>query len=121
MGDHQLSTYAAGTQRNRAATRTPKNGTATTPERKKHLQRTAQTIKHIADATRIQIVLMLTEGEQPVSAMCAAVGQSQPALSHHLALLRLGGIVETRRSGKTNIYSLTELGRTLSDLVNTID
>jgi ArsR family transcriptional regulator len=32
--------------------------------------------------------------------------QSQPAVSHHLALLRLAGLIEMRRDGKHNFYRL---------------
>jgi ArsR family transcriptional regulator len=32
--------------------------------------------------------------------------QSQPAVSHHLALLRVAGIIECRRDGKHNFYHL---------------
>jgi DNA-binding transcriptional ArsR family regulator len=42
---------------------------------------------------------------------------SQPAVSHHLALLRHGGIIDCRRQGKNNFYSLTDLGERLSKLV----
>ena len=40
----------------------------------------------------------------------AQFSQSQPAVSHHLALLRHGGIIAPRRQGKNNFYSLTETG-----------
>ena len=42
---------------------------------------------------------------------------SQPAVSHHLALLRHGGIVDRRRQGKNNFYSLTDTGYRLSKIV----
>jgi len=38
------------------------------------------------------------------------VKQSQPATSHHLALLRHGGIIAPRRQGKNNSYALTDAG-----------
>ena len=38
-------------------------------------------------------------------------------MSHHLALLRLGGIVDRRRQGKNNFYSLTDTGYRLSNIV----
>jgi DNA-binding transcriptional ArsR family regulator len=38
-------------------------------------------------------------------------------LSHHLALLRHGGIVERRRLGKNNFYTLTDTGYRLSKIV----
>ena len=38
-------------------------------------------------------------------------------MSHHLALLRHGGIVDRRRQGKNNFYSLTDTGYRLSNIV----
>ena len=38
-------------------------------------------------------------------------------MSHHLALLRHGGIIAPRRQGKNNFYSLTETGTGLAQVV----
>ena len=38
--------------------------------------------------------------------LCNRLGQSQPAVSHHLALLRVSGLIESRREGKHNFYSV---------------
>ena len=68
--------------------------------------------KLLADETRLKILLFLMrEGELHVSALCERLHQSQPAVSHHLALLRHGRLIEPRRSGKHNYYGLTEAGR----------
>ena len=37
---------------------------------------------------------------------CQRLGQSQPAVSHHLAFLRVSGLIELRREGKHNFYSV---------------
>jgi DNA-binding transcriptional ArsR family regulator len=71
-------------------------------------------LKHVSDATRLQVILILAEGEQHVGALCDQLAQSQPAVSHHLALLRHGGIIAPRRAGKNNFYSLTEKGELLA-------
>jgi len=71
----------------------------------------------VSDATRLQIVMMLAEGEKHVGALCESLSQSQPAVSHHLALLRHGGIIAPRRQGKNNFYSLTEAGESLAGIV----
>ncbi len=61
--------------------------------------------KLLADETRLRIMLYLIQrGELNVRALCDRLHQSQPAVSHHLALLRMAGIVECRRAGKHNIY-----------------
>ena len=61
---------------------------------------------------------MLTDGEMHVGALCDQLSQSQPAVSHHLALLRHGGIIAPRRQGKNNFYGLTEIGEELSKVVD---
>ncbi len=59
--------------------------------------------------------------ERNVTELCADLGtQSQPAVSHHLALLRHGRLIEPRRSGKHNFYALTEAGRELAHVVNSV-
>ena len=77
-------------------------------------------LKHVSDPTRLQVILTLSEGERHVGALCAQLSQSQPAVSHHLALLRHGGIIAPRRQGKNNFYSLTETGTDLSKVVKTL-
>ncbi len=74
-------------------------------------------LKHVSDPTRLQVILILADGEQHVGALCAQLSQSQPAVSHHLALLRHGGIIAPRRQGKNNFYSLTETGSSLAGVV----
>ena len=86
----------------------------------KQAQRAAILLKQVSDATRLQIVMTLAEGERHVGALCDALSQSQPAVSHHLALLRHGGIIAPRRQGKNNFYSLTETGEDLARIVQTL-
>ena len=57
-----------------------------------------QYFKLLADDSRLRILLTLArEGETHVSALCQMLGQSQPAVSHHLTLLRMSGLVGYRR------------------------
>ena len=66
-----------------------------------------QVFKLLADESRLRILLTLArEGEMHVSALCHMLGQSQPAVSHHLTLLRMAGLVGFRRDGKFNYYRL---------------
>ncbi len=81
------------------------------------LRRTAILLKQLSDPTRLQVVTLLTNGECHVGGLCDQFNLSQPALSHHLALLRHGGIVDRRRQGKNNFYSLTDTGYRLSNVV----
>jgi ArsR family transcriptional regulator len=41
-----------------------------------------------------------------VSALCSLLGQSQPAVSHHLTLMRMNHLVGYRRDGKHNYYRI---------------
>ena len=61
-----------------------------------------------------------SEGEKHVGALCEPLNQSQPATSHHLALLRHGSIVAPHRQGKNNFYGLTETGEKLASVVKTV-
>jgi ArsR family transcriptional regulator len=66
-----------------------------------------QYFKLLADDSRLRILLTLArEGETHVSALCQMLGQSQPAVSHHLTLLRMSGLVGFRRDGKFNFYRM---------------
>lgn len=66
-----------------------------------------QVFKLLADETRLRILLYLAQaGELNVTTLCERLGQSQPAVSHHLALMRVAGIIEPRRDGKHNYYSV---------------
>jgi DNA-binding MarR family transcriptional regulator len=70
--------------------------------RLKQAQRASMLLKHVSDPTRLQVIMTLAEGERHVGALCDQLNQSQPAVSHHLALLRHGGIISPRRQGKNN-------------------
>jgi ArsR family transcriptional regulator len=65
----------------------------------------AQVFKLLADESRLRILLALAQdGELHVSALCDLLDQTQPAVSHHLTLLRMSGLVGYRRHGKHNYY-----------------
>lgn len=81
---------------------------ASVPEIPSELERDlVQIFKLLSDETRLRILFFLgREGEYHVTALCQKLGHSQPAVSHHLALLRVSGLIEARRSGKHNFYSV---------------
>jgi DNA-binding transcriptional ArsR family regulator len=85
------------------------------------IRRVAELLKQVSDPTRLQVLMLLSEKERNVTELCTDLGtQSQPAVSHHLALLRHGRLIEPRRSGKHNFYALTEAGRQLAHVVNSV-
>ena len=61
--------------------------------------------KLLADETRLRIIyFLLQKDEINVRTFCRLLGQSQPAVSHHLAMLKEAGILDSRREGKHNFY-----------------
>ena len=71
------------------------------------IARLSEVFKLMADKSRLKILLALAqEGEMHVSALCDLLKQSQPAVSHHLTLMRMTGLVGFRRDGKHNYYHL---------------
>jgi len=75
--------------------------------------------KLLSDETRLRILYYLTQQrELHVRALCELLHESQPAVSHHLALLRVAGLIERRREGKHNYYGLkTRQFSTLLDML----
>lgn len=63
--------------------------------------------KMLADPHRLRIVFyLLREPELNVTELCERLAQSQPAVSHHLALLKSAQLLKVRRDGKHNFYSV---------------
>ncbi|MDA1015318.1 MAG: metalloregulator ArsR/SmtB family transcription factor [Planctomycetota bacterium] len=66
-----------------------------------------QVFKLLSDETRLRIIMHLVhEEELHVTGLCDRLNISQPAVSHHLALLRVSGLIDVRREGKHNFYSV---------------
>jgi ArsR family transcriptional regulator len=69
----------------------------------------AQLFKILADETRLRILEMLgCRKELCVRDLWERLGQSQPAVSHHLGLLRMAGLVDTRHEGKHIYYRIDQ-------------
>lgn len=86
-------------------------GVCSAPPRRMRAQRVAEltrVMKALADPTRLEIVAILREAEQPVCIcdLTEAFDLSQPTLSHHMAKLRDAGLVEAGRNGIWCFYSL---------------
>ncbi len=103
------------------SSRSSKSASAAGPRPTAEIRRVAELLKQVSDPTRLQVLMLLNEKERNVTELCADLGtQSQPAVSHHLALLRHGRLIEPRRSGKHNFYALTDAGRELAQVVNSV-
>ena len=77
----------------------------------------------LADPTRRAIFERLCrEGEVTVGALTDRAGVSQPAVSKHLGVLKLAGLVRDRRQGRETHYSAdTGALSPLSDWVGDMD
>ena len=76
-----------------------------------------EVFRTLADPTRRGLFERLVkEGELTVSALTAKAKVSQPAVSQHLAALKLAGLVRDRKEGRTTHYSCAPEG--LKPLVN---
>ena len=68
--------------------------------------RGAELLKAMSNPSRLIVLCQLAEGEKSVGELERVIHLGQSALSQHLAVLRRGNIVTTRRSGQTIYYSL---------------
>ena len=64
--------------------------------------------KAIADETRQKIMNECCCCWLPVTEIVEKVGLSQPTISHHLAVLREAGLVNSRSEGKQTFYTLNQ-------------
>ncbi|WP_435854894.1 ArsR/SmtB family transcription factor [Streptomyces triculaminicus] len=58
----------------------------------------------LASAARLHLVWALAQGESDVSGLAERVGGALPAISQHLAKLKLAGLVRSRREGRRVVY-----------------
>lgn len=70
-----------------------------------HVDAAAVSFRMLADPTRLRLLWLLCGGEHDVGGLAAAVGAARPAVSQHLAKLRLAGLVSTRRDGRRVVYA----------------
>ena len=66
-----------------------------------------EVFKALGDPVRMRIVRMLADnGEMCVCKIIPEIGMSQPAVSHHLGVLKNAGLVSPRKEGLWIHYSL---------------
>ena len=63
--------------------------------------------KALADPTRLRLMQRLAEGPATVTELIDVVDLSQPLVSWHLHRLKAAGLVETRRSGREVICTIS--------------
>jgi DNA-binding transcriptional ArsR family regulator len=71
------------------------------------LRRLRVLYRALGDETRLRVIGLLAEiGPMPVNVLSARVGLSQPLISWHLRIMRLAGLIDTERQGRTTICRL---------------
>ena len=65
-----------------------------------------ETFKALGDPVRVEILKLLKENPRTVSELVNNFDVSQPAISHHLAVLKSVGLVTSKRDGRVVYYSL---------------
>ncbi len=69
-------------------------------------EQSRQTLKALADPTRLDVIHALAEGERCVCDLTADLGITQSRLSFHLRVLRDCGLLTDRHSGRWTYYRL---------------
>ena len=68
----------------------------------------AELLALLGDRTRLALLHALAGGEADVTTLTEACGAARPAVSQHLARLRLAGLVSTRKEGRRVVYALRD-------------
>jgi len=68
----------------------------------------AELLALLGDRMRLAVLHALMEGEADGTTLPDACAAAGPAVSQHLARLRLAGVVTTRKEGRRGIYSLRD-------------
>lgn len=68
----------------------------------------ADIFSQLADGTRLRIMWLLCHSEECVTNIAAAIGMSDPAVSHHLRILKSNGLISSRRIGKEVHYTIAK-------------
>ena len=71
-------------------------------------RKASEYLKALAHENRLLILCLLSERERSVTELENLLSLSQPTVSQQLARLRLDGLVDTRRDGRTVYYQLAD-------------
>jgi rhodanese-related sulfurtransferase/DNA-binding transcriptional ArsR family regulator len=76
--------------------------------KKRLFEQFARVAKALASANRLELLEALAQGERSVDALSQAVGLSVANTSHHLQILRDGGLALSRKDGLQVYYRLSD-------------
>jgi DNA-binding transcriptional ArsR family regulator len=65
-----------------------------------------EVFRMLSDATRVQVLWAMLDGEMSVNDLAEAVGKPAPGVSQHLAKLRMARLVSTRRQANQVFYRI---------------
>ena len=68
----------------------------------------AEAMKALSDPNRIKLIRALIGRERTVSEISRVTGLAPSRVSHHLGRMRLAGLVESVRNGRTVVYSVSK-------------
>lgn len=74
------------------------------------MEKLLEMLRAAGDATRLRLLLLLTEAELTVSELTQILGQSQPRVSRHLRLLCEAGLLERFKEGAWVFYRAADRG-----------
>ena len=66
----------------------------------------AEFLKNLAHPQRLMILCLLSQGPMNVTELTDKIGASQSGVSQFLTRMRLAGLIEGERDGKTVIYRI---------------
>ncbi|MEU1281786.1 metalloregulator ArsR/SmtB family transcription factor [Streptomyces sp. NPDC005805] len=83
----------------------------------------AELLALLGDRTRLRLLHALARSEADVTTLTELCGARRPAVSQHLARLRLSGLVATRKEGRRVVYFLADghLRRVVTEALSLAD
>lgn len=85
------------------------------------MNKMAEMYKALGDETRLEIVTMLFGKELCVCDIIDACAKSQPAISHHLRILKQAGLLQDRKDGKWVFYRINyEQVKLVKDFIDNV-
>ncbi|WP_420419638.1 ArsR/SmtB family transcription factor [Pacificispira sp.] len=75
-----------------------------------HQDATQLAFRGLADPTRRQILVMLTERDQSIAELADQFEMTRAAVKKHLSILEEGGLIKVRASGRERINQLDAAG-----------
>ena len=95
-----------------------KQPTKKEPLSREALEIVASRFRAMGDATRLELLQALMEGEKSVQELSAITEMSQANISKHLSVLLDQGILSKRKSGLYSLYRVTD--QSVFDLCNVV-